>query len=190
MWSGTAAPPFRGLTAPPANRTCSKLDMQGCRFDRLNNGAPVFDTHFTGDDFKSLMAGKVGTRAQVGVVRRGPSAPHHAQLGPRADLARDQRLEIVAGKVGIEDRRAVVQPVEAAALHVELEHVRLAGSAVDPRHERPAIPDHIDGAVLGVGCARQYLRIGGKDFRVGLAGGGAPASDVDISVRKSGIDAS
>jgi hypothetical protein len=44
--------------------------MQGCRFDRLNNGAPVFDTHFTGDDFKSLMAGKVGTRAQVGVVRR------------------------------------------------------------------------------------------------------------------------
>ena len=47
-----------------------KLDMQGCRFDRLNNGAPVFDTHFTGDDFKSLIAGKVGTRAQVGVVRR------------------------------------------------------------------------------------------------------------------------
>ena len=47
-----------------------QLDMQGCRFDRLNNGAPVFDTHFTGDDFKSLMAGKVGTRAQLGVVRR------------------------------------------------------------------------------------------------------------------------
>jgi hypothetical protein len=52
-----------------------KLDMEGCRFDRLNNGAPVFDTHFTGDDFKSLMAGKVGTRAQVGVVRApGPTA--------------------------------------------------------------------------------------------------------------------
>jgi hypothetical protein len=47
-----------------------QLDMQGCRLDRLNNGAPVFDSHFTGDDFKSLMAGKVGTRAQVGVVRR------------------------------------------------------------------------------------------------------------------------
>jgi hypothetical protein len=30
----------------------------------------VFDSHLTGDDFKSLMAGKVGTRAQVGVVRR------------------------------------------------------------------------------------------------------------------------
>jgi hypothetical protein len=30
----------------------------------------VFDSHLTGDDFKSLMAGKVGMRAQVGVVRR------------------------------------------------------------------------------------------------------------------------
>src|SRR5580700_8395046 len=46
------------------------LDMAGCRMERLNSGAPVFDTHFSGDDFKSLVAGKVGTRAQVGVVQR------------------------------------------------------------------------------------------------------------------------
>jgi hypothetical protein len=47
-----------------------KLAREGCRFDRLSNCAPVFDTHFTGDDFKSPIAGKVGTRAQVGIVRR------------------------------------------------------------------------------------------------------------------------
>lgn len=47
-----------------------KLSMDGCRMDRLNAGSPVFDTHFTGDDFKSLMAGKSGTKAQLGVVRK------------------------------------------------------------------------------------------------------------------------
>jgi hypothetical protein len=66
---------YSGAYVPRVDRASGepymlKLDMAGCRMDRLNNGAPVFDTHFTGDDFKSLMAGKVGTRAQVGVVRR------------------------------------------------------------------------------------------------------------------------
>ena len=62
--------PFPRIDRSTGEPYMLKLDMQGCRFDRLNNGAPVFDTHFTGDDFKSLIAGKVGTRAQVGVVRR------------------------------------------------------------------------------------------------------------------------
>jgi hypothetical protein len=66
-YSGAAVPRIDRATGEPY---MLQLDMQGCRFDRLNNGAPVFDTHFTGDDFKSLIAGKVGTRAQVGVVRR------------------------------------------------------------------------------------------------------------------------
>jgi hypothetical protein len=66
-YSGASVPRIDRATGEPY---MLQLDMQGCRFDRLNNGAPVFDTHFTGDDFKSLMAGKVGTRAQVGVVRR------------------------------------------------------------------------------------------------------------------------
>ena len=66
-YSGAFVPRIDRATGEPY---MLKLDMPGCRFDRLNNGAPVFDTHFTGDDFKSLIAGKVGTRAQVGVVRR------------------------------------------------------------------------------------------------------------------------
>ena len=66
---------YSGAFVPRVDRSTGepymlKLSMEGCRFDRLNNGAPVFDTHFSGDDFKSLVAGKVGTRAQVGVVRR------------------------------------------------------------------------------------------------------------------------
>ncbi|HZT32777.1 MAG TPA: prohead protease/major capsid protein fusion protein [Gemmataceae bacterium] len=66
---------YSGAYVPRVDRSTGepymlKLDMAGCRLDRLNNGAPVFDTHFTGDDFKSLIAGRVGTRAQVGVVRR------------------------------------------------------------------------------------------------------------------------
>ena len=66
-YSGAPVPRIDRATGEPY---MLQLDMQGCRFDRLNNGAPVFDTHFTGDDFKSLIAGKAGTRAQVGVVRR------------------------------------------------------------------------------------------------------------------------
>src|SRR5271157_1050413 len=56
-YSGAAVPRVDRATGEPY---MLQLDMQGCRFARLNNGAPVFDTHFTGDDFKSLMAGKVG----------------------------------------------------------------------------------------------------------------------------------
>src|SRR6185295_2778599 len=44
------------------------LDMEGCRMDRLNAGAPVFDSHMDGLGFRSLMANVNGTKAQVGVV--------------------------------------------------------------------------------------------------------------------------
>jgi len=66
-YSGAAVPRIDPDTGEPYMLT---LDMAGCRLERLNNGAPVFDTHFTGDDFKSMIAGQVGTRAQRGVVRK------------------------------------------------------------------------------------------------------------------------
>jgi hypothetical protein len=72
---------YSGAMVPRIDRSTGepymlKLDMAGARLDRLNSGAPVFDTHFSGDDFKSLIAGKVGTRAQVGVVQRAwPNGP-------------------------------------------------------------------------------------------------------------------
>lgn len=47
-----------------------RLDMAGCRMERLNAGAPVFDTHFNGNDYASIEAGMAGTKAQRGVVKK------------------------------------------------------------------------------------------------------------------------
>jgi hypothetical protein len=90
---------YSGAFVPRIDRSTGepymlKLDMQGCRFDRLNNGAPVFDTHFTGDDFKSLIAGKVGTRAQVGVVRRAWPNGDKGMATLQFDLADDDGAEM------------------------------------------------------------------------------------------------
>jgi hypothetical protein len=70
---------YGGATVPRIDQESGdpymlNLDMDGCRMGRLNAGAPIFDTHFTGDDFKSILAnlvsGKIGTKAQVGVVQK------------------------------------------------------------------------------------------------------------------------
>jgi hypothetical protein len=45
-----------------------RLDMAGCRMERLNAGAPVFDCHMSGLDFRSMVAGQVGSKAQRGSV--------------------------------------------------------------------------------------------------------------------------
>jgi len=47
-----------------------RLDMAGCRMERLNSGAPVFDCHMSGLDFRSAMANQMGAKAQRGTVVR------------------------------------------------------------------------------------------------------------------------
>ena len=96
-YSGTFVPRIDRATGEPH---MSKLDMQGCRFDRLNNGAPVFDTHFTGDDFKSLIAGKVGTRAQVGVVRRAWPNGEKGMATLQFDLGDEDGAEMFRNRGG------------------------------------------------------------------------------------------
>ena len=75
-----------------------RLDMEGCRFDRLNAGAAVFDSHMSGTDFRSLVAEKAGTKAQVGVVlkawAKGPAG--HATL--KFDEA-DEDAQQLFGKI-------------------------------------------------------------------------------------------
>ena len=66
-YTGAAVPRVDRETGEPYMLT---LDMSGCRMERLNAGAPIFDTHFSGDDMKSMMAGAVGTRAVRGVVQK------------------------------------------------------------------------------------------------------------------------
>jgi hypothetical protein len=48
-----------------------RLDMAGCRLERLNQGAPVLDSHMTGADFRSMMAQCAGVDAQIGAVVNG-----------------------------------------------------------------------------------------------------------------------
>jgi hypothetical protein len=64
-YTGVSVPRMNYRTGDPYEL---RLDMAGCRMDRLNAGAPVFDNHMTGADFVSAMAETLGTRAQVGVV--------------------------------------------------------------------------------------------------------------------------
>jgi len=45
-----------------------RLNMDGCRLARLNAGAPLFDCHLNGNDWKSFEAGQVGSAAQRGHV--------------------------------------------------------------------------------------------------------------------------
>jgi hypothetical protein len=70
------------------------LDMGGARLDRLNAGAPVFDTHFTGDDYKSVVAGKAGTKAQVGVVNKAWADGSNGMATLKFDLGDEDGAEL------------------------------------------------------------------------------------------------
>ena len=49
-----------------------RLDMAGCRMERLNSGAPVFDCHMSGLDYKSVNGGQwAPRRSGVRSRRRG-----------------------------------------------------------------------------------------------------------------------
>jgi hypothetical protein len=62
-----------------------RLDMAGCRMERLNSGAPVFDCHMSGLDYKSAMANQLGAKAQRGSVAKawtdGPKGLATLQFG-------------------------------------------------------------------------------------------------------------
>jgi len=62
-----------------------RLDMAGCRMERLNAGAPVFDCHMTGLDYRSAMANQLGAKAQRGSVVKawadGPKGMATLQFG-------------------------------------------------------------------------------------------------------------
>ena len=70
------------------------LDMDGARLDRLNAGAPVFDTHFSGDDYKSVISGKAGTKAQVGVVNKAWADGTNGMATLKFDLGDEDGAEL------------------------------------------------------------------------------------------------
>jgi len=88
---------YGGATVPRVNRKTGKpynmrLEMKGARLDRLNAGAPVFDSHMGGNDLMSLIAGATGMKAQIGKVEKawadgnkGMATLRFAKSDPRAD---------------------------------------------------------------------------------------------------------
>ena len=75
-----------------------RLDMAGCRLDRLNSGAPVFDCHMSGLDYRSILSNKVGTKAQVGVVLKAWAKQTSGQAKLKFDEA-DQDAIALFGKI-------------------------------------------------------------------------------------------
>jgi len=73
-----------------------RLDMAGCRIERLNSGAPVFDSHMSGLDMRSMFAGQMGTRAQRGSVVKawadGPRGMATLQFGVEGENEDTDRL--------------------------------------------------------------------------------------------------
>jgi len=91
--SGTPARRFRGKT--PTRRSVHAHARHGwSALDRLNAGAPVFDTHFTGDDYKSVVAGKAGTKAQVGVVNKAWADGTNGMATLKFDLGDEDGAEL------------------------------------------------------------------------------------------------
>ena len=73
-----AARRCRGKIPIPASRTCSRSTWTAARLTGCNAGAPIFDTHFTGDDYKSVAAGKAG--------HEGASRRREESLGRRSRM--------------------------------------------------------------------------------------------------------
>jgi hypothetical protein len=79
--------------------------MAGCRMARLNAGAPVFDCHMSGLDFKSFIGNQAGSKAQRGSVVRawadGPKGMATLQFGVEGENEDTDRLwsGIASGRV-------------------------------------------------------------------------------------------
>jgi Caudovirus prohead serine protease len=99
---------YSGATVPRVNYDTGetymlRLDMAGCKMERLNAGAPVFDCHMSGLDFRSIMADKPGTKAQVGVVLKawgnGPAGNATLKFDGEDDAADELFSKIQSGTV-------------------------------------------------------------------------------------------
>ena len=101
---------YGGLTVPRMDQQTwepynLRLNMTGCRLERLNAGAPVFDCHMSGSDFKSVMANQAGAKAQRGSVVKawaeGPKGLATLQFGVEGENADTDQLwsGIASGRV-------------------------------------------------------------------------------------------
>src|ERR1035441_3905398 len=61
-YGGATVPRMDPVTGEPY---MLRLDMAGCRMERLNAGAPVFDCHMSVLDVRSAMANQLGAKAEM-----------------------------------------------------------------------------------------------------------------------------
>jgi len=82
--SGTGDKRFRDRPAT-GEPFMLRLDMAGCRMERLNAGAPVFDCHMSGMDYRSVLAEQMGAKGAAGEcgesVGRWPEGMATLQFG-------------------------------------------------------------------------------------------------------------
>ena len=101
---------YGGMTVPRVDQDTGdpymlRLNMAGCRMERLNAGAPFFDCHMSGLDFKSYMANQAGAKAQRGSVVKawadGAKGMATVQFGVEGENADTDQLwsGIASGRV-------------------------------------------------------------------------------------------
>jgi hypothetical protein len=101
-YGGATVPRMDPVTGEPY---MLRLDMAGCRMERLNAGAPVFDCHMSGLDLRSMVAGQVGSKAQRGSVAKawadGAQGMATLQFGVEGENEDTDRLwsGIVSGRI-------------------------------------------------------------------------------------------
>ena len=133
------------------------LDMDGARLDRLNAGAPIFDTHFTGDDYKSVAAGKAGTKAQVGVVNKAWADGPNGMATLQVRSGRRGRRGVVPqgvhrDRAEPELRSVDLQPRENQSTGPDRGHAGRQAALQQPERDRHVHGDRL-GTVRDFGCS-------------------------------------
>ena len=132
------------------------LDMDGARLDRLNAGAPIFDTHFTGDDYKSVAAGKAGTKAQVGVVKKAWADGANGMATLQFDLGDEDGAELFrkvsSGIVQNLSFGAWIYSREKTKVQAQTGHAGRQAGLQQPERDRHVHGDRL-GAVRDFGCS-------------------------------------
>ena len=98
----------------------------------------------------------------VGEAHRGAADERLALAGDPGPLDDADDVAQVPGAVGVEERRAAVQPAEIDVRLLERQHlvVALAGPGIAPAHRGAGRPDQLDGAPLGVDALRHQPDVG------------------------------
>ena len=98
----------------------------------------------------------------VGEAHRGAADQRLALAGDPGALDDADHVAEVPGAVGVEERRAAVQPAEVDVRLLERQHlvVALAGPGIAPAHRGAGRPDQLDGAPLGVDALRHQPDVG------------------------------